>query len=139
MAHIRIRCRLPKPIAAPIEQRTPGGPYPLINGLVASWQDVEVHLIEDDGTERAWCGVQSVEWSSRADDNGPVTAKVELLNVEIDVVAEVERHPLAARIFDIVADSDSWSHYDADPTPEQREDVVRRIQAALEGKIGTVE
>ena len=137
MAHVRIRCRLPQLAMGTIAGVAPKGSagFPLINGLVASWPDVEVLLVEDDGTERAWLGVTSVEFKATAGDE-PITAKIEVLNPEIDVMAEAELHPLAARIFDLVDDSDSWSHFDRDPTPEERADVIRSIAATLKGKIG---
>ena len=92
MAHVRIRCRLPQPTTGMIAGVAPKGTagFPMICGLVASWPDVEVFIVEDDGTERAWLGVKSVEWSARAGDE-PITAKIELFNVELDVMAEVTK------------------------------------------------
>ena len=140
MAHVRIRCRIPQPAANMIAGVTAKGTsgFPMINGLVASWHDVECFIVEDDGSERPWSGVKSVEWSAR-EGTDACTAKVELYNVELDVMAEAEIEPLAARILDIVECGDTWSKQDADPTPEQRAALVRRIAAVLQGKIGVAE
>ena len=91
MAHIRICCFLPQPASSLIEGVKAKGTagFPVINGLVASWPDVEVFLIEDDGTERALRGVKSVEWSACV-GREPCTAKLELYNVELDVMGETE-------------------------------------------------
>jgi hypothetical protein len=38
---------------------------------------------------------------------------------------------VAGRLFDVVQDSDTWTHYDTDPTPAQRNETIEQIVACL--------
>lgn len=79
MSRVRIRAKAPP---------LPKGPtvldYPLINGIVPTWCDVEVHLIDDNEREHELTCVERIELDLRASTE-PLRAKLTILDVELDV------------------------------------------------------
>lgn len=78
MSRIRIRCAGPAPF------RTHLG---LTVNNPATFHDLAVTLVDDDGTERPITNVRSVAFGVRAGEMA--TAALELFDVDVDVVAEL--------------------------------------------------
>lgn len=78
--HIRVVSRRPtQPPPSPSGCR--------INGILSSAADVQVFLQDAEGKETLLTNVKGVEWSARGGE--PLTCKIELYDVELDVEAEV--------------------------------------------------
>lgn len=83
MSRIRITCKAPEPIQ--VKEFVPG--YSAVCSIPASWTDVYVTLISDDGTEHAITNVEGVTW--RVKQGEAATATLEFTDVDIDAEAEV--------------------------------------------------
>lgn len=77
MNRIRIRC-----IALPPPPRDPGSRFP-ITGFVASWNDVEVLSIDEDGEHPITC-VEKVEFTAQAGTE-PARAIIYVVGAELEV------------------------------------------------------
>lgn len=86
MTRLRIRAKAP-----PLPPDPAILDYPAIrlNGLVPSWQDVEVLLVDDDGRETMIDCVQRVEIDIKASSE-PLTATLHVIGVELDVDARID-------------------------------------------------
>ena len=82
MARICIRCKV---------HQDPAGKtgYPLINGFPASWADVEVVVVHNDGTEEHLHDVEEATWTCKAGSEY-ATATLKFIGVELDVEAEAD-------------------------------------------------
>lgn len=93
MTRLRIRAKAP-----PSPPRDPRDPrFPIVNGLITSWPDVEVHAIDDEGREVALDGVTSFHVHA-AQGTEPVRAVLSFVEVDVDV--EIAESALARRFVD---------------------------------------
>lgn len=83
MSRIRIVCKAPSP-----SRPEPHSTFPTFAGQVASWPDVDLTAIGDDGTEVALYNVTAVTFRA-AQGPKPASATIEFINVEIDAEAEL--------------------------------------------------
>ncbi len=65
----------------------PGSPYPFINGILPSFPDVTVSVINADGTETDIPGVHSVTWKVSANGE-PAVALIEVHGAELQADAD---------------------------------------------------
>lgn len=84
MSRLRITCKS----ASPIERKEFTQGYSVILSTPASWTDVFVTLIADDGTEQAITNIEGIAWSVRQGE--AATATLEFIDVDLNVEAEPE-------------------------------------------------
>ncbi len=63
--------------------RVPTSPYPLVSGIIPSFPDCDIFLVDDDGTERPIPGVTSIEWRCKQGTE-PALVVLHVLGVELD-------------------------------------------------------
>lgn len=82
MSRLRITCKAERPIER--REFVPG--FPVMLSIPASWSDVSVTLVSDDGTEHEITNVEGITW--RVSQGEMATATLEFTDVDLDVEAE---------------------------------------------------